>query len=275
MIKYLQALALAIVLFAASCVSPKKSIYFNTRAANDTVKDFANVLPRPEVVLKSDDIVAINVSSIDAFTQKDPVAIFNEGGIAYALSAQGIGGNVGNTGGQQIMKGYLIDVEGNIDFPVVGKVKFAGLSLAYAKDTLAQRLKNYIKDPVVEVRIINYKVNMLGEVGRVGPVVAPNHKMNIMEAITAAGDIPITGRRDNILIVREKEGKLEFGRINLNSKNVFTSPYYYLQQNDIVYVEPNRIKRQEQNEFLRFYLPTIASMLGTFFSIYGIVQLSK
>ncbi len=265
---YRSFLGITLLLFFASCSSPKRAIYFNSDKKGDTTTKVSSLTPRPDLIINEDDILAINISSVDAFTQKDPVAIFNEGGVPYAISAQG------STGGQSV-KGYLVGPDGNIDFPVVGRIKLAGLTPTQAKDMLSSKLKDYIKSPVVEVRIINYKINMLGEVARVGPVLAPNHKMNILEAIAAAGDIPLTGRKDNVLIIREKNGKQEFGHINLNSKDVFTSPYYYLQQNDIVYVEPNRIKRQETNEFLRFYLPTFATILTSILSVYGIVQLTK
>lgn len=256
----------AIAIFA-SCSSPKKTIYFNTKAKVDSSKEIVQSLPRPDVIIGTEDIVAINVSSVDAFTQKDPVGIFNDGGVPYNISPQG--------GQGASVKGYLVDPEGFIDFPVVGKIKLAGLTPTQAKEKMMTILIDHIKAPVVEVRILNYKINMMGEVGRVGPILAPNHKINILEAITAAGDIPLTGRKDRVLIIRENAGKLEFSRVNLNSKTVFTSPYYYLQKNDIVYVEPNRLKRQQTNEFLLFYLPTISTLIGSVLSIYGIVQLTK
>jgi polysaccharide export outer membrane protein len=255
-------------LLVASCSSPKKTLYFNTNEPNDTTKIAVQSLPRPEVLISSDDIVAINISSVDAFTLKDPVAIFNEGGIPYNISPQA--GTQGST-----VKGYLVDPEGFVDFPVVGKIKLAGLTPTQAKEKMGKILVEHIKSPVVEVRVLNYKINMLGEIARVGPVLAPNHKINILEAIAAAGDIPITGRKDNVTIIREINGKQEFGTINLNSKNLFTSPYYYLQKNDIVYVEPNRLKRQQTNEFLLFYLPTISALIASVLSVYGIVQLAN
>lgn len=262
-------LAFGVLLFAASCSSPKKTIYFKTNAKPDTTKIVTNMMARPDVVLSADDIIAINISSLDAYTnQKEPVSIFNDGGVPFSISAQG-----GTTGGG--VKGFLIDQEGNIDFPILGKIKFAGLNPTEAKEMMSLKLTQYLKSPVVDIRLLNYKVNMLGEVGRVGPVLAPNHKLNILEAIVAAGDIPLTGRKDNVLIIRENNGKREFGRIDLNSRNVFSSPYYYLQKNDIVYVEPNRIKRQQTNEFLQFYLPVMSTLIGSVLSIYGIVQLTK
>ncbi|MGC4057525.1 MAG: polysaccharide biosynthesis/export family protein [Chitinophagaceae bacterium] len=258
----------AILLFAASCSTPKKTIYFLTSDQPDPTVESVATQPRPEVLISADDIVAINVSSFDAFSQKiDPVSIFNDGGIPYSLAANGSNGATA--------KGYLVDPEGYVDFPVVGKIKIGGLTPIQAKEMMSQKLVAYVKSPVVEVRILNFKVNMLGEVGRVGPILAPNHRINILEALAAAGDIPITGRKDNVTVIREKNGKQEFGHINLNSKTVFSSPYFYLQKNDVVYVEPNRLKRQQTNEFISFYLPALSTFIGAALSVYGIVQLTK
>lgn len=270
MIKSSAYFLLFILLAVASCTSPKRVVYFYTDEKADSSKEIVQALPRPALVIAPDDILAINISSEDAITQKDPVGIFNDGGVPYNIAP-----TPGGMGGQTV-KGYLVDSDGYIDFPVVGKIKMGGFTPAQAKTMMAERLLAYIKSPVVEVRILNYKINMMGEVGRVGPVLAPNNKINILEAITAAGDIPLTGRKDRVLIIRENTpGKLEFNRVNLNSKELFTSPYYYLQKNDIVYVEPNRLKRQQTNEFFLFYLPTISTIIASALSIYGIVQLAR
>jgi polysaccharide export outer membrane protein len=267
-------IALFAVSIFASCSSPKRVTYFYTNEKADTAKEIVQVLARPKVTIAPEDIVAINISSEDAFTQKDPVGIFNEGGVPYNLAATSGNGASGGGGGTSV-KGYLVDAEGNIDFPVMGKIKIGSLTTAEAKKTISDKLVSYIKAPVVEVRVLNYKVNMMGEINRVGPIFAPNHKINILEAIASAGDIPLTGRKDRVLIIRENAGKLEFSRINLNSKSLFTSPYYYLQKNDIVYVEPNRLKRQQTNEFLLFYLPLFTGIVTTALSVFGIVQLAK
>lgn len=264
------------LLLIASCSSPKKVIYFKEGVKNeDTVVSVQDVLPVPEIRIQPDDILSINVTSISSISDQnpDPVAIFNEGGTRYSLTPMA-GGTGGAVGGVQT-NGFIVDELGQIDFPVVGKIKLGGLTMREAKELLTARLKDYVKDPVVEARIINYRVTILGEVGRPGPVIAPNHKLNIVEAIAAAGEIPVTGRKDNVLVIRQKGDQREFARLNLNSKDVFKDPYFNLMQNDIVYVEPSRIRRQESNEFLRFYLPAIASLMTTALSVYGIVQLTK
>lgn len=111
--------------------------------------------------------------------------------------------------------------------------------------------------------------------GHEGTIFSHNQRISIIDAIAASGGIPITGRKDNVLVVRETEGKREFARLNLNSRNVFNSPYFYLKQNDMIYVEPSRVRRQENNDFLRFYLPTIMTLVSSAITIYSISQISK
>jgi polysaccharide export outer membrane protein len=206
---------------------------------------------------------------------KNPGSIFKDGGMDYMLIS---GGNMGGSGGggmAGVTKGYLVDKEGFIDFPVAGKIQIGGLTIRQAKEVVGAKLKDYVKDPVVELRILNYKVIVLGEVGRVGPIIAANHKINIIEAIAAAGDIPITGRKDNILITRMNNGKREYARVNINSKDIFNSPYYYLKQNDIIYVEPNKVRRQDASNFFKVYLPTFGTLLSTALAIYGVTVIAN
>lgn len=263
-----------ILLLIASCSSPKKVIYFKEGVKNeDTTVSVQDIMPIPEIRIQPDDILSINVTSISSINEQnpDPVGIFNDGGTRYPLTPMaGAGGGAGMQ-----TNGFLVDQTGHIDFPVLGKIKLSGLTIRESKELMSNRLKDYVKDPVVETRIINFKVTLLGEVGRTGPVISHNQKLNIIEAIAAAGEIPITGRKDNVLIIRQKGDQREFARINLNSKDVFKDPYFNLMQNDIIYVEPSRIRRQETNELLRFYIPTIVGLLTTAFTVYGIVQLSK
>ena len=264
-------LGIAYVLFATSCAGPKKSIYFKDSVPLNPTILTQKMDPVKEAIVQPEDILAIHVSTISSILEPtSPTSLFNDGGTTYDVSSSA--GGISSGAGA---KGYLVDPAGLIDFPVIGKTKVGGLTIRQAKEALAIKLKNYVKEPVVEVRIINYKVTILGEVGRPGTVMAPNHKLSIIDALAAAGDVPITGRKDNVMIIRENEGTREYATLNLNSKDVFTSPYFYLKQNDIIYVEPARIRRQEGNDFFRFYLPTITTLLSTALAVYGIVQLSN
>lgn len=274
-------LAIALLLLGASCSAPQKTIYFGENTPLDPHVQVENIEKRKEITLLPDDIIAINVTSISSITTggalgaADPVAIFNQGGTNYNISSTIGGGGGSSTAGSGGNKGYMIDGNGFIDYPVLGKVKVSGLTIREAKDLMAKRLTDFIKEPVVEIRIINYRITILGEASTPGIVIASNHKISVVDAIAMAGDMPITGRKDNVMIIRETEGRREYARLNLNSRNVFSSPYFYLKQNDVIYIEPSRVRRQESNDFLRFYLPTITSLLSTAIAIYGVTQIVK
>jgi len=265
------ALSAMILLFAASCAGPKKSIYFKDNTPVDPAVATQKIDRIKEAIIQADDILAINVTSPSSIVEdkgNTTVAIFNGGGTPYTTNATLGGGGTSSNG-------FLVDPAGYVDYPFLGKMKLGGLTIRQAKDALANKLRSIVKEPVVDIRIINYRITVLGEVGKPGTIIAPNHKMSIIDAIAAAGDIPVTGRKDNVTVIRENEDTREFAHLNLNSREVFTSPYFYLKQNDIVYVEPARIRRQEGNDFFRFYLPTITTLMSTLLAIYGIVQLSN
>ncbi len=269
--RILTGLAAAIVLFTASCAGPQKSIYFRELTPNDPSVFTQKIDPFKEAIIQPDDILAINVTSPSSIVEdkgNTTVSIFNGGGTPYSTNAT-LGGGSTNS------NGFLVDPSGHIDYPFLGKIKLGGLTIRQAKEALAKQLKTIVKEPVVEIRIVNYRITVLGEVGHPGTIMAPNHKISIIDAIAAAGDIPITGRKDNVTVIRETEGTREFAHLNLNSRDVFTSPYFYLKQNDIVYVEPARIRRQEGNDFFRFYLPTITTLMSTILAVYGIIQLTS
>jgi polysaccharide export outer membrane protein len=260
------------VVFLSSCTVRQQTLYFKNNTKTDTSVLITDVPPYTQSVVQVDDILAINLTSISNFTEKNPVTIFSDGGLEYPLIPTIGRGGEGGGGGT---KGYLVDPEGYIDYPVLGKLKVAGLTLREIKTLLAQRLKSeYVKDPVVEVRIINYKVTILGEVRWPGVVIAPNHRMNVLEAVAAAGDILVTGRKDNVLVIREIDGVRKFAHIDLNSRNAFTNPFFVLKSNDIVIVEAARTTRQSTNDFTNFYVPLIGTVLTGLLSVYAIITLA-
>lgn len=256
------------VLLMGACRTTDKVVYFKDAALQDPTIQTQRIDRFKEAIVQPDDILAINVSTYSSIVDQTPVNLF-EGGTPVAITAT-LGGGAGGTS-----RGYLVDPSGFIDFPVVGKVKVGSMTLRQIKETLSLRLKDYVKQPVVDARIINYRVTILGEVGRPGTIVAPNQKISIIDALAAAGDVPITGRKDNILVIRETEGTREMARLNLNSREVFNSPYFYLKQNDVVYVEPSKLRKQEGNEFLRFYLPAISALLSTAIALYSISRINN
>lgn len=145
---------------------------------------------------------------------------------------------------QPMLQQYLVDNEGNIDFPVLGTLHIGGLTKSEAEQLIRERLKPQFKElPIVTVRMINYKISVLGEVARPGTFTISNEKVNLFEALAMAGDMTIYGLRENVKLIREDDkGEQQIIELNLNDKNILQSPYYYLQQNDILVVTPNKTK---------------------------------
>lgn len=138
------------------------------------------------------------------------------------------------------IQSYLVDEEGFIEYPVLGRIKLGGLNRSEAMSYMKNLLEEYIIDPGVTIQITNFKVTVLGEVTTPGSHILPNERITILEAIGLAGDLTINGVRENVLVIRETEGEKSFHRIDLTSNEVFNSPVYFLKQNDVVYVEPNK-----------------------------------
>ncbi|GAB6122597.1 polysaccharide biosynthesis/export family protein [Dysgonomonas termitidis] len=181
------------------------------------------------------DLISIVVSS------KNPelAALFNLPKISYQAGSTIPSENTNN----QIL-GYTVDSDGNIDFPVLGSIHVAGLNRKQLSSMIKERLlnENLINDPVVTVDFMNLKISMLGEVKSPGKYSIDRDQINILEAISMAGDLTIYGKRDRIFVMREKDGGRITYKMDLRSSEIFSSPAYYLQQNDIVYVEPNNVR---------------------------------
>lgn len=204
----------------ASCSTRKEIVYFQDI---DRIKSFDSIMkfePRIEV----NDVLNINVSSLN----DEVVEPFQ-----MDINGQRNSGSSNN----QALQGYLVDVDGGIQFPVLGKIKVEGLTRSQLEEDLTRRLREYVTDAVVRVRIVNFKITVLGETGS-SVIEVPDERISVPQAIAKAGDVTYDGKRDNILIIRDNNGKLSYGRIDLTSADVFKNPYYYLKQNDIIYVEP-------------------------------------
>ncbi len=232
------------LLLITSCSTPKNIAYFQDLA--DTSKRYTQAMKETyEVQIKPDDILEIIVNSMNA----DAAAPFNLGNTNPSSSpttqlmqtSSGLRLNTPNTG-NATSEGYLVDKNGTIDFPVLGSIKVKDLTISQLKDILKEKLNKYLQDPIINVRLLNYKVTVLGEVLHPATYSIPSERLTIVDAIGMAGDLTIFGKRENVLLIREENGQREFVRLNLNSSNIFQSPYYYLKQNDIVYVEPNKAK---------------------------------
>ena len=231
-------------IFFSSCVSTKKTSYFND------VPDAWRVTSAisESQLINANDILSIQVSSLNP----QATEIFNSNTTTTIT-----GTNIQQT------TGYLVDGEGNIQFPVLGKVKAAGMSKNQFTEELRKQLadKKLLLDPVVAVRFLNFRITVLGEVAHPMVVPVPNEKISILEAIGMAGDLTIYGKRENVLLIREEAGQKTMTRINLTSRGLFSSPFYYLKNGDVVYVEPNQAKVSSASN-VRQVLPIVLSGLS-------------
>lgn len=241
-------LLLLSMIMLCSCVSRRQLTYFPSITAESSkeVNQFFNSQPEP--FIKVNDALIIAVSALDM----EAVQPYNLHGISFNTPLSTT--EPTSTSYQY----YTVDMQGDIDFPVLGKLHVAGLTQSQLIDTIQTRLKGQIIDPIVTVRFLNAKVTVLGEVCNPGSYELNKGRMTLLEALGAAGDFTQYGRKDNVLIVRESDGNIEFARVDLTSDEVFKSPYFYLQQNDVVMVEPNRA-RSISNQTVGLWL----SMIGT------------
>lgn len=236
--KYLH---LAVILFTAivitSCASAKKVPYM-VEAETIPQEVLQQVAKSTDPVIMPGDLLEIMVTA----SNPEVVKPFNRMGMVYemagTLSSYGTAANNSSTF-------YLVDNEGNVEFPVLGKIKLGGMTKNEAQKAILEGISpKYITEtPGVDIRFKNYKVSVLGEVARAGVYTSTNEKMNIFEALAMAGDLTIMGERDNVKLIRTNaDGTREIHRLNLNDKDIVLSPYYNLQQNDIIYVTPNTSK---------------------------------
>lgn len=240
-------LAVIAVLAMASCTSVKNIPYFKNveeidLAASRMLYD-ARIMPK--------DLLTIQINTTDPEASK-PFNLYSQH----------------NSGGNNQIIPYLVDNEGNINFPVLGKLQVSGMTKNECQDMIASRLKMYLtetENPVVTVTMSSYHVTVLGEVSNPGVIPVNTERMSVIEAIASAGDLTIFGKRENILLIRQDaRGEKSAHRINLNDAGLLNSPYYHLQQNDIIYVEPQKIKARNSffNQYTSLYF-SLASMLLT------------
>ena len=208
-----------IVLFVASCASKKDIVYFQNAGDFETIVSDNSHTNK----FKIDDVLSINVSTLDPLASM-PFNLYT---------------GVTDGGIQPEQLDYIIDKNGEIDFPVLGAVKLIGLSPEEAKATLQNKLAAYLKDPIVNIRLKNFSVTVLGEVNRPGTYPVNGEQITVLEALGLANDLTIKGLRKNVMVIRDFNGTKVYTRIDLTKKESLNSPVYYLTQNDVVYVEPN------------------------------------
>jgi polysaccharide export outer membrane protein len=230
---YLNIILIAMAFYSVSCGNSNKiksMIYLSdsTKEAQKIVTDYQHTLQTGDRIQIL--VTALNVQAAQVYNLSPIVSSLNTGNFETS-PANNIASN-----------GYLVEQDGSIQFPQLGKIAVQGMTTTEVGKKIQEKLLQFLKEPVVIVNISNFRINVLGEVNHPGTITVSNGKISILEAISQSGDLTIFGKRENIMVIREKNGKREFGQINLTSKSLFQSPYYYLEQGDVVYVEMNKDK---------------------------------
>ena len=249
--KYFYYLLLVTFCFSTSCVSNKEIAYFQDIQTIDQAQ-LENATKFTEPVIQADDILSINIFTLNPQSG----AVVNQ-----AANTPTLGGNSNSSVTSQ-STGFLVDKNGEIELSLVGKITVAGLTTYQARELIRDKVSVFYKEPNVQLRFANFKVSVLGEVNAPSAYTLPNEKVTILDALSLAGDLTIYGRRENVLVVRDNNGKKEFARLNLNSSNIFNNPFYYLRQNDVVYVEPNKRKVAATNSAQVQTISVIASVMS-------------
>lgn len=229
---------LSVVLFAffmGACSVPKDVVYFQgVDTLTPEQKELMNQTYTTKIV--PDDLLTITVTAWDPTV----VTPFNPPAYAYAVAVEG----ETNVSAAPGLYTYLVSNDGSIDFPVLGKVYVEGLTKQQLAEKLQADISKYIEKPLVKVQIVNYKVTLMGEVNRPGTLSVKNDRISVLDAIGQSGDLTINANRKNILVIRDMNGNKEFLRMDLTDPALFASPSYYLKQNDVVYIEPNKAKKR-------------------------------
>jgi polysaccharide export outer membrane protein len=206
-------------------------------------------------VVRVDDILNIVIQTLDAQAN----SILNQGNLP-ATSGAVSGSSLSSS--QAVVAGYLVGKDGSVHMPYIGSVYVLGLTTDQIRDTVAQKISFYFKDPVVNVRFANFKVSVLGEVKNPSTFLIPNEKPTIIDALGLAGDITIYGRRDNVMLIRDNEGQKEITRLDLDSSKSISSPYFFLRPNDVLYVEASASKVESTDAYRNRNYTIIAAALG-------------
>lgn len=254
---YAIALLTVVLALFSSCRTSDKVAYFQDLKEVHHM-NLTNSEANYEAKICTDDQLAIFVSSIDP----DAVAVFNLPLTTFMQPGQK---SVSTT---PVVQSYLVDNKGDIKFPVLGTVHVAGLTRREVADMLQEKISVYAKNPLVSIIIQNFKISVLGEVNRPGTISIANERLSVLDALGLAGDLTIYGDRTNVALIRDNNGKKEYITLDLTSSEIFKSPYFYLQQNDVLYVEPNRARKGNSKYNINSqYKLTLVSTLVSAFSV--------
>ena len=221
-----------------SCKTPKNTFYFKTLPRDTSIQSAIN--PVAESQIRKNDLLAINISSLNPAEDLTYNAAAGGGTTTAAAGGSGSGG------------GYFVDAQGNIQLHRLGLIHAEGMTRAELKNKIQKDIEPFLKDPVVTVRYLNHRVSVLGEVSNPGVIQMPEERLSVLEVLSSSGDVTSYAKRNNILIIRETGHGKELKRINLEDHSIFTSEWYYLQPDDVVYVEQSE-KKQDEEKRTRTY----------------------
>jgi polysaccharide export outer membrane protein len=222
----------------SSC-GPKRDLVYFSNMVNSTTT--INDTQSHNVRIRQNDIINVTLNSLNPESN----SLFS-----------------GNKSASSDKNGYKVSKNGTIQLPLIGEFKIEGMSVEQAELAITSELKQHVKGPVVDVQIVNFKVSVLGEVSRPATFIVTSDNINLLEALSMAGDMTVYGKRENVLIIRTEVGNKTMKRLNLNDEETINSPYFYLKQNDIVYVEPDKSKAVEYSTNTRVFLPLLIASIS-------------
>jgi polysaccharide export outer membrane protein len=262
-IRHLLVLSVLSAMFVG-CVTQKQMTYLSDANSEKAESINADFHPQSEMVIRPGDALTIFVSALD----QEAVVPYNLPMVVYAKP-----GEVQPTTTPS-MQYYIVDEAGDIEFPILGKLHIAGLRRNEVEIFVKKELEKQVINPMVHVNLINAKVSVMGEVTRPGQIPITNGRITLLDALAAAGDLTPYGRRDNVLVSREVDGKMQMVRLDLRSADIYKSPYFFLQQNDVVYVSPNKVRAvSSTNAGLWFSMvSTVASAATVIVTIVSVTQ---
>ncbi|WP_407426284.1 polysaccharide biosynthesis/export family protein [Arcticibacter sp.] len=244
--RYLYIPVFLLITLFSSCGSKRNLVYFSD--LSDSSEIVTKVINNVNPVIQQNDILDISVNTLSA-----------ESNVLFIANP----GRQGASNSYLEKDGYKVNQDGMINFPVVGFVKLAGLNLEEAQKSLTKEVNKYVKDPVVNVKYLNFRITVIGEVNRPETFLITDERINLLEALGRAGDMTPYGKRENVLVIREADGVRNMVRLNLNKKSILNSPYFYLKQNDVIYVEAEKTKEKIYSNSNRL-MPVWVSAISAF-----------
>ena len=231
------------LIILSSCSRQRNLVYFSDLKGTNEIS--SQVLEAGEPTILENDVLGITVNSTSP-----------ESNILFAP----VPGSP-TMGGMYEREGYRVNKQGYVKFPVIGQIKLQGLTVGQAQALMESELNKYVKNAIVNIKFMNFKVTVIGEVNHPSTFTVTSEKINLLEALGLAGDMTPYGKRENVLLIREMDGQRRMERVNLNSKDVLSSPYFYLKQNDVIYVEPDKAKSVEVSNNNRL-MPLIVAAIS-------------